>query len=652
MKARSALQFFLAVKWISLHQNLSSRKWQLNAENSYDKCHPLISNCNLDIKIMNTSYYLASSPNNVHFVSCNDYHGDLFSKNKMIGIFHYIKKPDSCVCSSLVAGLIFLLCFSSCSIIGENENLTVKGLILSGQNNHEWEKTTATLTKMYKQLPRFEIDVNLDPESLTYEEMKKYDVLISNWNNWPENDIEWDVVQEKAFSDYVQEGGGMVFIHAGASSYYSSEVYHNLGIGRWGDETSHGLPVKVKVVNISTEHPITRGLKEFYIYDEVWENTDISPAAAVLARLTGTAEEDGHDLLEEAVLVKEIGKGRTFYTILGHDDRALSNTGLKTLLLRATEWAATGEVTQEIPQDLQLQSPSTRVDNTWTQTDTTLQLFNGDKLVWQYNFRNRFGKPYLHPVYLNNTRLTSESPTDHVWHYGLWFSWKFINGLNYWEYLDDFKTEETGYKSQGITEINTIDIRQNPDFSADIDLDIIYHPGNEDPVLRESRKIYISPQDNFGQFYIDYVHHFIAEYVDVMIDRTPILGEPEGKSWGGYGGLSIRFNQDFTETETIPSVNYPDFPVNDWFYMGFNSLTGEKAGLAMFQHPDYTTETTRWYYLTDKNHPFFFFSPAALYDGNYQLNKGESLILKYRVWILSEASDEILAEKFHHYIYK
>ncbi len=25
------------------------------------------------------------------------------------------------------------------------------------------------------------------------------------------------------------------------------------------------------------------------------------------------------------------------------------------------------------------------------------------------------------------------APPDHVWHYGMWFSWKFINSVNFWE---------------------------------------------------------------------------------------------------------------------------------------------------------------------------------------------------------------------------
>ena len=42
--------------------------------NSCDKCHPGISNCNLDVKTMNTSFFSPGSTNNIHTVACNDCH--------------------------------------------------------------------------------------------------------------------------------------------------------------------------------------------------------------------------------------------------------------------------------------------------------------------------------------------------------------------------------------------------------------------------------------------------------------------------------------------------------------------------------------------------------------------------------------------------
>jgi type 1 glutamine amidotransferase len=45
------------------------------------------------------------------------------------------------------------------------------------------------------------------------------------------------------------------------------------------------------------------------------------------------------------------GKGRIFHTTLGHFDYAMECVGFITTFQRGAEWAATGEVTQAIPDD-------------------------------------------------------------------------------------------------------------------------------------------------------------------------------------------------------------------------------------------------------------------------------------------------------------
>jgi hypothetical protein len=222
--------------------------------------------------------------------------------------------------------------------------------------------------------------------------------------------------------------------------------------------------------------------------------------------------------------------------------------------------------------------------------------------------------------------------------------------MNYWEYKNEYNSEETGYRSEGITELRTIDIRKNPDFSTNIDLHFLYYPEDQEPVLEEKRNIFVQYPEQSGSFFIDYQHVFLASFGEVVLDRTPIEGEPGGQSWGGYGGLSIRFNQDFTSPVFLPSVEPPFYPKSNWFYMGFSSLTGDKAGVSMFQHPDFTTPFTRWYYLSDPVIPFYFFSPAAIYDKNITIQKGDSLTLKYRVWISDESSEAMLESKYQQYI--
>ena len=47
-----------------------------NQRNSCKQCHLAISNCNIDVTTMNTTYFSSSSPNDIHFISCQSCHTD------------------------------------------------------------------------------------------------------------------------------------------------------------------------------------------------------------------------------------------------------------------------------------------------------------------------------------------------------------------------------------------------------------------------------------------------------------------------------------------------------------------------------------------------------------------------------------------------
>ncbi len=278
----------------------------------------------------------------------------------------------------------------------------------------------------------------------------------------------------------------------------------------------------------------------------------------------------------------------------------------------------------------------TPVDNqfVWVETDSSLTLKNHSETVWQFNFNNRFGKPYFHPLNINGTSLTCVSPTDHPWHLGLWFSWKFINGVNYWEYLEKYKSGETGYRSEGITEIEKKETIRNPDFSADLQLTINYHTAGYNPVLTEKRKLHLSAPAADGSYYIDEEHTFTALTDSALLDRTPTAKEPGGFTWGGYAGLSVRFNQDLRYKGMVTPVDTLIYNKGNWLYMGFSAPTKDKVGIAVFQHPDFTTNSTGWYVTKDPKIRFYYFSPAVLFDRKIVLKKGALLHLKYRIWLL------------------
>jgi hypothetical protein len=137
---------------------------------------------------------------------------------------------------------------------------------------------------------------------------------------------------------------------------------------------------------------------------------------------------------------------------------------------------------------------------------------------------------------------------------------------------------------------------------------------------------------------------------NVILDRTPTQKEPDGRSWGGYAGLSVRFSQDYTSPVVLAPDEKDNYKKNIWVYMGFNTLTGESAGLAMFQNIKFTTPTLSWYVINNPEIPFYYYSPAVLFDGKLVLKKGETLHLKYRTWILPGKPDmEELQARYNEY---
>lgn len=243
--------------------------------------------------------------------------------------------------SGLIAAMAFFLCVTGCrGPEGVFEELNM--LILSGRNNHDWEQTTAVLDSTFSENGLFSVDVTTKPDTLKYEDLKKYDVLLNNWNSWPENDLRWPPAAEQGLLRFVDEGGGLVFFHSSTSALYTWSEFKQISTAAWIlDSTWHGPPSQVKASFKNQEHPISSGLTDFYILDELWINAERNESFKVLGSAINNDEESGE---QAAIFVGGYGKGRIFHTILGHDVTAIRNPGFQTLILRAAEWASTGHV--------------------------------------------------------------------------------------------------------------------------------------------------------------------------------------------------------------------------------------------------------------------------------------------------------------------
>ncbi|MFN6053244.1 MAG: ThuA domain-containing protein, partial [Planctomycetia bacterium] len=109
------------------------------------------------------------------------------------------------------------------------------------------------------------------------------------------------------------------------------------------------------VVTRNTEHPITKGLPAEWMHntDELYDRLR-GPAKnlTVLATAFADTKTGGSGEHEPMLMVLDYGKGRVFHTTLGHDAPAMQCVGFQVTMVRGTEWAATGKVTEaSVPGD-------------------------------------------------------------------------------------------------------------------------------------------------------------------------------------------------------------------------------------------------------------------------------------------------------------
>jgi len=274
----------------------------------------------------------------------------------------------------------------------------------------------------------------------------------------------------------------------------------------------------------------------------------------------------------------------------------------------------------------------------WQETPHSLALVRGAQVVWQFNYKPEEGKPYFHPVTIDGgPPVTNLRPADHYWHRALWFSWKSINGLVYWE--EDPKTG----KSPGETEVVAVKATPRQDYSARFELALHYHPPGQPPVLTEQRTVTVSAPTPTGAYHIDWLSTFTAGDAAVLLDRTPIAGEPNGVSWGGYAGLSLRLAPELRPWQFSDS----DGAVKEvtkqarWIAFSGPAQNGGAAAIIVLEHPRSFRHPTAWYLI--QGMPYF--SPAILYRSPHTLPANQSLTLQYRIMFQPTAVDREAVER-------
>lgn len=221
----------------------------------------------------------------------------------------------------------------------------IRVLMMTGQNNHNWKATTPALKEVIEASGRFELTISETPWEFGPDAFAGYDVVFSNWSMWPKLDQDpWSPATKTAYLDHLASGGGMVVMHAGSSIHYQWPTFQALVGKTWTKGVTWHGPKHEFRVTPTGEHPITRGVEPFTIFDELWRDMDPTGPFDTHAVADTSNDKRKQGPEEPMLMTTRLGEGRGVNLVLGHDTKSIANPGFQKLLLRSLEWAATGDV--------------------------------------------------------------------------------------------------------------------------------------------------------------------------------------------------------------------------------------------------------------------------------------------------------------------
>lgn len=215
-------------------------------------------------------------------------------------------------------------------------------------------------------------------------DFSQYDVVISNLGA---STPRWPAATEQQFVEYIQNGGGFVIVHAANNAWGDWDAFNQMiGLGAWGDRDSttgpyvyyneagqieedpsagvcatHGLEHEYLVQTRAPEHPIMEGLPAEWLHanDELYDRMR-GPFEGATILATAFSDPDrnkqpwppvlpGTGRHVPVMLTVDYGQGHVFHTTMGHFDYSMECVGFRTTFQRGVEWAASGQVTQAVP---------------------------------------------------------------------------------------------------------------------------------------------------------------------------------------------------------------------------------------------------------------------------------------------------------------
>jgi len=220
----------------------------------------------------------------------------------------------------------------------------IKVLLITGDDvsAHNWRDMSETTREILVGSGKFDVKVSEDPlilESQTA--LSNYDVIVFTIYAQKLGDL--TPQGKENLLNFVKNGKGFFVQHLASASFPKWDEFGKLCGRKWVMGTSgHGPRSDFTAKIADKEHPITKGMTDFTTNDELYSKLQGSEDIHVLVQ----ADSDWSKKTEPLVFVKNYGQGRVVHNAFGHDGKALKTPSVQKIIIRGTEWAATGKVTE------------------------------------------------------------------------------------------------------------------------------------------------------------------------------------------------------------------------------------------------------------------------------------------------------------------
>lgn len=216
---------------------------------------------------------------------------------------------------------------------------TVRVLLITGGHSYDTNEFHA----LFASNTSIQVTHVVHPEAQAWfkpGKAKDFDVLVAY-------DM-WKTITDTAKADLLQlirQGKGLLALHHSLASFPDWPEYPNLIGGQYHETpwklTGRDMPassydhdMEVPVEIVDPQHPVTKGLHNFTIHDEVYGGFEVKPDTQPLLRTTHP--KSGPVLAWH----RQEGAGRVVYLQLGHDHQAYAHPAFQQLIAQAIQYVA------------------------------------------------------------------------------------------------------------------------------------------------------------------------------------------------------------------------------------------------------------------------------------------------------------------------